>query len=226
MNTEQHMLYALRNAPLKKWPFPHFYAENVFPDDVYREILRNLHKKSDYEEREYKNRTFALDSTLPGLEFMLSPAFLQNMLAIFNEQAKPLAENEKLQVMRDVRLIRDRQQYKIGPHTDAKWKLVSLLFYLPADNWHQQYGTSIFIPKAPRFTCEGGPHYPFEDFHKVYTAPFAPNTCFGFWKTNRSFHGVEPIPVQFNRDILLFNIYKQQSPKPSQPSQPSQESTP
>jgi hypothetical protein len=92
--------------------------------------------------------------------------------------------------------------------------MVSLLFYMPSyeEDWreNEEYGTRLYLPKDPSFVCEGGPHYPFEGFDEVACMPFRPNSCFGFWKTNRSFHGVPPIPVQFQRDVLLFNIYAQQ----------------
>jgi hypothetical protein len=213
MNTEAHMLYSLRNAPVKPWPFPHFYAENVFPPDFYQDLLKFVRAKSDYSASEYGNRQFAVDSTIPGLEFLESPDFLKNILSIFAPQVQETFGTNAIKVSREVRLIRDCQNYKIGPHTDAAWKLVSLLFYLPDTFAYRDYGTSIFVPRDRTFVCEGGPHYRFDPFDKVYTAPYLPNTCFGFWKTNHSFHGVEPIPIQFDRDVLLFNIYKQKPHK-------------
>jgi hypothetical protein len=207
---EQHVAYALRNTRKLTWPFSHFYAENVFPSDFYAEIQRFLSETREYKGTDYANRAFATDSAIPGLEFMKSKEFLQNILSIFREEASETLGGQKTSFHIDIRLVRDQQEYKIGPHTDAKWKLISLLFYLPSNNDYLNYGTSLFIPKERDFTCEGGPHYPFEGFDKVYTAPFAPNSCLGFWKTSNSFHGVEPIPVQFDRNVLLYNVYKKE----------------
>ncbi len=208
---KEHMLYALRNAELKTWPFPHFYERNVFPHYFYEEIQQFLAKTREYKGTDYENRKFASDSMIPGLEFMKSREFLQNILSIFPKQASERLGNTKAQVYLDLRLVRDGINYAIGPHTDATWKLVSLLFYLPSEWEYAEYGTSLFVPKDPTFRCEGGPHYPFEPFEKVYTAPFYPNSCLGFWKTNNSFHGVEAIPVQFDRDVLLYNIYAKEA---------------
>lgn len=217
---EQHVKYALLNARKLNWPFPHFYAENIFPYEYYQEIqtfLRNMQAEDFMETTNagsgrYGNRVFAHDSVIPGCEFMQSKDFLKSVLSIFHEEAKEKFPDGKLALARDLRLIRDSKEYKIGPHTDAKWKLVSLLFYLPPDRANSAYGTSLFVPKDSSFVCEGGPHYPFEPFHKVFTAPFMPNTCLGFWKTNHSFHGVEPILIEIKRDVLLFNIYRAKLP--------------
>jgi hypothetical protein len=216
LDIEQHVKYSLLNAQRREWPFTHFYAENVFPPACYESIqayLRSL-TQDDFSETTnagtgaYRNRAFSRENMIPGCEFMESADFLRAVLKIFQKEVTEVFPDGKLAVSRDIRLIRDSKEYKIGPHTDAKWKLVSLLFYLPPDDRYRDYGTSLFVPKEPAFTCEGGPHYSFEPFHKVSTAPFLPNTCLGFWKTNRSFHGVEPIPVEIQRNILLYNVYR------------------
>jgi hypothetical protein len=216
LDIEQHVKYALLNTVRREWPFAHFYAENVFPRDYYDSIqtyLRGL-RQEDYEETtnagtgSYRNRAFSRENMIPGCEFMESTDFLRMVLSLFKKEVTEVFPDGKLAVNRDIRLIRDSKEYKIGPHTDARWKLVSLLFYLPPDDSYREYGTSLFVPKNHSFTCEGGPHYPFEPFNKVFSASFMPNTCLGFWKTNKSFHGVEPIPIDIQRDILLYNIYR------------------
>lgn len=217
---EQHVKYALLNTRKLNWPFPHFYVTNIFPPEYYAKIQAFLRERkaehfsnsTNAGSGRYGNRAFALDSVIPGCEFMQSRDFLQVVMSIFHNEAKDKFPEGKISLARDLRLIRDSKEYKIGPHTDAKWKLVSLLFYLPPDGANSAYGTSLFVPKDSTFVCEGGPHYPFEPFNKVFTAPFMPNTCLGFWKTNQSFHGVEPIPVEIKRDVLLFNVYRAKLP--------------
>lgn len=210
MHTESHVLYSLHNAPLKEWPFPHFFAENVFPPDFYDEIQNFLQSDQKYNSTDYRNRQFAENSEIPGLEFMKDKKFLQHVINLFKEQANEQLGHGKVELYRDIRLIRDSKEYKIGPHTDAKWKLISLLFYLPPDARYREYGTSFFLPKDPTFRCRGGPHYAFQPFDKCFTAPFIPNSCLGFWKTDHSFHGVEPIPIEIQRDVLLYNVYQKE----------------
>ena len=55
-------------------------------------------------------------------------------------------------------------------------------------------GTSIY--EHPHLRCEGFKHHSFEGFKKVFTAPFIPNSLFGFLKSDISFHGVDPIGQQ------------------------------
>ena len=108
----------------------------------------------------------------------------------------------------DARLVRDFTNYAISPHTDSPRKLVSLLFYLPQDDRKRHLGTSIYVPKQPDFQCPGTGHHPFEQFNKVATMEYRPNTLFAFVKTERAFHGVDPIAdADVVRDLLLYNIY-------------------
>lgn len=212
MNIEQHVTYALRNAPLRNWPFPHFYAENVFSLADYDKLTRILAEKQNFSGSEFGNRSFADKVDIPQLDFMLGNEFTLNIVKIFSEGYLKRFPSGAAKLSNDMRLVRDGQNYKIGPHTDAKWKMISLLFYMPSYQskfWeNEEYGTRLYIPQDRGMTCEGGPHYPFEPFDEVALIPYHPNTCFGFWKTNQSFHGVPPIPVQFQRDVLLFNVYE------------------
>jgi len=36
------------DAKVETWPFQHFYVENVFPDDIYQQIVTNLPAKPNY----------------------------------------------------------------------------------------------------------------------------------------------------------------------------------
>lgn len=214
LDIEGHVAYALRNAQVKNWPFPHFFAENVFPEDFYRGLVRELAQKDDFQalEGRYNGRTFGKTDEFAGLAFMHEKPFLKHVCHIFKEAMQQRFKGEKTAVYHDLRLVRDGKGYSIGPHTDASWKVVSLLFYLPEDSFYSQCGTSLYLPKIfPEFTCPGGPHHDFADFKRIYTAPYIPNSCFGFFKTDNSFHGVEPLEYDFRRDVLLYNVYEQQA---------------
>jgi hypothetical protein len=114
----------------------------------------------------------------------------------------------------DSRFVRDFTSYKILPHTDQPTKLVSLLFYLPPDESLRRHGTALYRPHEPGLRCEGKARYPFADFSKVATMPFLPNAMFGFFKSDRSFHGVEPIEDDgIERNALLYNIYVRKAVK-------------
>lgn len=210
MNVKEHVIYALRNARINTYPFPHFFAREVFPEEFYwREIIGNLKGSEEYKTMggNYSARFFGPTEIPKGLEFMAEDDFMHEVMMIFYPWYKKRYGEKSCKVSTDLRLIRDEKGYQIGPHTDAAWKLVSLLFYLPQTYSNRECGTSIYLPNAKGFRCAGGPHYDFEGFREAYRAPYEPNTCFGFWKTDNSFHGVEPITKDFNRDVLLFNLY-------------------
>lgn len=211
MNPINHIAYRLRNVEVRQYPFPHFLAPLPFPQPFYDKLRAEVAKMEftpDPKSR-YHGRTFA-KGDFPLVDFMLTKQFLQHVAAIFQPQMRQTFPNGRVEVFTDVRVVRDGKGYFIGPHTDARWKLISLLFYLPKEWDHCTHGTSIYVPNDPDFRCPGGPHHKFEGFERIYTAPFAPNHCFGFWKTDNSFHGVEPIldvPDDFQRDVLLYNVY-------------------
>jgi hypothetical protein len=119
-------------------------------------------------------------------------------------------------------VVQDRTNYVLGPHTDSPLKVVSFLFYLPADAALPHLGTSMYVPKDPSFTCPGGPHHAFENFDRLLTIPYVPNTLFGFMKTPNAFHGVEPITDEnVERALLLYDIKAQNIPAPTPaPSKP------
>jgi len=209
MNVKEHVIYALRNAVIRQYPFPHFFATNVFPQEFYYDLIKQIEKNTDYTAMggNYPDRSFGPKGAPDGLEFMIENDFMHEVMMIFYPWYKKRYGDKNCQVSTDMRLIRDKAGYQIGPHTDAAWKLVSLLFYLPGTWAYRECGTSIYLPSSKGFRCAGGPHYDFDGFNECYRAPFEPNTCFGFWKTYNSFHGVEPIKKNFNRDVLLYNVY-------------------
>lgn len=63
-------------------------------------------------------------------------------------------------------------------------------------------------PKVALKTADGGPHHVRENFTRVVTAPYLPNSLFGFIRTDNAFHGVEPVTdPDARRGLLLCNLY-------------------
>lgn len=195
----EYVLHALHGARKVSYPFPHIYVENVFPEDYYEELLASLPGEvpvSGYDHR----RIGRFD-----VPWMLTQDFTTGVLRLFDQEYRlRFAGGSPFNI--ETRLVRDECGYFIGPHTDHPSKVISMLFYLPVDNTRERFGTSIYVPKTDGFRCEGGEHYEFEAFKKVWTAPYRRNSAFIFWKTANSFHGVEPIQVAIRRDTMLFNV--------------------
>lgn len=203
-----HLAYKICNAPVHRFPFPHIYVENVFPDDFYARLIANLPPEGDYSEStaRYNGRQFADPASTDIFDRFNTQEWLSIACSPFKHDIQARFQTAP-QVHTDLRLIRDHENYAIGPHTDAPWKVLSYLFYLPSDDSLKQHGTSIYLPHDPTFRCIGGPHHKFDRFTRIFTAPFVPNSLLAFFKTDFSFHGVEPITIPCQRDLLLWNLY-------------------
>jgi hypothetical protein len=203
-----HLAYKIANAPVAPFPMPHIYVENVFPSKFYNELTASLPLADGYMgvEGKYKGRKFHETDDMSFMEPLRSQNWVEIATFPFRTHiGKKWGTSPKCSS--DLRLVLDGENYSIGPHTDAKYKILSFLFYLPNVTTTEDLGTSIYLPNDPTFRCEGGPHYPHADFTEIYRAPFRANSLFAFFKTNFSFHGVNPITIPCRRDVLLWNLY-------------------
>ena len=232
-----HILNSIKDAVLKKDPFPHFESCPVFPGAYYKELLANLPDDNAYTPTgetglvtsgAYKERGIIpleapnlanLPDAIRPFWIMLSRkllarAFMEQLVEPFVRDIKlRFAEESSLAIWPNAYLCRDWPDYSLGPHTDSFQKVVSLIFYLPENSKSPELGTSLYVPRNPNFKCEGGPHYNFADFTRVKTLQYMPNTVFGFVKSTQSFHGVEPLCAQhLSRDVLLYNVYQTMAP--------------
>lgn len=204
-----HLAYKIANATVHPFPFPHIFVEEVFPWAFYNELLANLPDEDDYSAHKtaYRSRKFANPTVIDAFSLLHSQQFGNIAVSPFRQHIQTRFGGSPAQTHSDLRLVRDSQNYSIGPHTDAPWKILSYLFYLTPDFNLVDHGTSIYLANDPTFRCPGGPHHPYKEFTRIYTAPFVPNSLFAFFKTDYSFHGVEPITIPCQRDVLLWNLY-------------------
>lgn len=231
LEDELFLAYKIGNGQVMNFPFPHMYLENIFPLKIYEAILNNLPESNKLEviskKRPVKgyNERFVFcfdDESLLNLdnekrifwkEFkngMLSKNLMNFFLSKFMPYISSRFQNQNIQQLKfnsELLLIQDTMNYKIGPHTDSPKKVISFLFYLPKDNSQKELGTSIYMPKDFNFKSNGGPHHPRENFEKITTMPFLPNSLFCFPKTDNCFHGVEKIATDEKRWLLLYDIY-------------------
>jgi len=231
-----HVLYRIMNEPIREYPYPHLLVRDVFPADFYRELRANLLGEGAFKTLGELGRTVGDDyaarlvmpltptnvAKLAGAQrafwdavggWMLSGKFGEAMIRKFAPYLQQrLGDLSKIDFRDEVLIVRDSSSYALGPHTDSPHKVLSFLFYLPADDSQAHLGTSMYAPNDPGFRCEGGPHYEFAKFRRVLTMPYVPNTLFAFMKTSNSFHGVEPIrEAGVRRDLMLYDIRKKAS---------------
>jgi hypothetical protein len=232
-----HAVGRLRDARVVPDPFPHYCLDDFFPEDFYRQLLAHL-PGSDAYQNLFEITTLKLDhfrhrdqrdladgwtKELPGAqrefwdrfnEWFLGAELARAVLASF---AGPLgarlgAEGSWPPVSAEAQLIRHRSGFFLGPHSDLHTKLVVLLIYLAPDASAAHLGTSLYRPKRPGFSCPDSAHYPFEDFVRVKTAPYTPNSMLAFVRSDISFHGVEPLSAEdassaCGRDLIQYVIY-------------------
>ncbi len=216
--------------------FPQAFYQEILghlpPLDVYQPIAeggRVIHPDTEaaspelYEERfVILMKAKALDRFDPSqrafwgdlLSWFKSERFLSTALGIFGPHLQRRFENmaEPPLLRADVQLVRDFTNYSLGPHTDDPKKVMVLLFYLAPSADYPHLGTSIYLPKDPEFRCQGGPHYPHDEFERVATMAYAPNSVLGFLKTSNSFHGVEPVEDEnVCRDLIQLSIVQRRA---------------
>ena len=224
------VLYKIANAPIREFPFAHIYVQDVFPPDFYRQIRANLPPKSAYSvlaesgrvSKEYPDTRYVLKlpENLAGVDvlqrqfwseignWLLGGSFGRTMLLKFAPYLEPrLGDLSRCGFYDEALLVQDYTTYFLGPHTDAPQKVLSFLFYLPADESLSHLGTSIYVPSDPGFQNDGTGHFTYENFLRAADMPFLPNSLFAFAKSSVSFHGVEPVKEEgVRRDLLLYDI--------------------
>ncbi|HLB06431.1 MAG TPA: hypothetical protein VJN41_01935 [Alphaproteobacteria bacterium] len=143
----------------------------------------------------------------PALLLALIRKFRPYITARFEMEAQFEGKVSGIEVATDAMLVRDTVNYALGPHTDARHRLLSVLVYLPDDDRHPELGTAFYTPNDPAFRCPGGPHHPFASFQRVGLAPYRANSALAFLKTDNSFHGVEPVPDRsLERRLLMIEV--------------------
>jgi hypothetical protein len=230
----------LRAAEVIEEPFPHYYLEQVFPTDYYRALLehlpgsgvyQNLYEVTDLKLEHFRHRdqrdfdegwTEKLPEELKSFwdnfhEWFLGPELARAVLCSFGGPLRARFGEEQSwpEVSVESQLIRHRAGYFLGPHSDLHTKLAVLLVYLAPDESGAHLGTSLYRPREPGFGCPNSTHYPFEDFDRVKTAPYKPNSLLAFLRSDISFHGVEPLSEQDvavgGRDLIQYVLHDRQA---------------
>jgi hypothetical protein len=231
-----HFVTRLRSAEVVYDPYPHYYLEDVFPTEYYQSLLRHLPAGAVYENwlpfttlkldhfrhRDQRDLNEGWTKNLPAElrefwdsfdEWFLGPELAQAALESF---AEPLSARfgegaPWPAVSVESQLIRHRAGYFLQPHSDARHKIVVLLIYLAPDERAVHLGTSLYRPKDRGFSCPDSKHYRFEDFVRVETAPYKPNSLLAFLRSDVSFHGVEPLLEQDvtagGRELIQYSIF-------------------
>jgi hypothetical protein len=152
---------SVENAHAHEKPFYHLQFTKVFPDDIYSEMIREMPVAADYRALPGRDNVNILDDgTATRVKIDLFPEYIRRLpkqkRELWDLVGRALCSNEVRDAFvrrlapalerrfgpdyREVGmfpipiLTRDVPKYKITPHTDTKWKGVTVQFYLPPDD--------------------------------------------------------------------------------------------
>lgn len=201
-------------------PFFHLEFDRVFPDDIYAQILRLMPEPTDYRPMHGRSKGHDLDDgTHTRVKIDLFPEYIRNLppekRALWDVVGRALcSEKVKQSFIRGLApglakrfgqdfskvgmypipvLTRDIPGYLITPHTDTRWKGITVQLYLPKDDANMDIGT-IFHEKL------GDGSLP-----KRAQMRFAPNTGYAFAVGDDTWHSADLVHnrVKSRNSILL-----------------------
>jgi len=223
MSIKEQLVAAVKNCPLDKKPYDHFYMPSVFSQENYSRLIFSLPERSSYEQflhpdakvSEYESTRLRFPLVSENLakvpegsrdfwqEVIKAATSPDLQLAIFTKLKDDLEERFKMPIMKipaspSAFLFKDVTGYKISPHSDSPKKAVTFQLYLPEDESNVDVGTVVYThDKKDK-----------KKFNKFKQFRFAPNTGYGFAVTKKSWHGVEPIGTPgLERNTLMIIYY-------------------
>lgn len=215
------------DSPVVSEPTPHVAQDEIFEPSFYQRMLEHFPMPSQMRPLEetgrvkgYKER-FVVLLTDADMNAYLDPERAKFWRAfrdrLFSKRVArqlmdlfPILDGFEGEVEPDGLLVDDRCWYNITPHTDVPRRILSVLFYLADDDVNESsLGTTLYVPKDPKFTDPAGAHQPREYFEPHTTVAYYPNRALIFPRTDTSFHGVERIKnPDPNRKLVIFNLRK------------------
>lgn len=219
---------AVEAAPASDAPFYHLVLERVFPEDVYAAMLANMPASSDYRPMHGRSKGHDLaDGTHTRVKIDLFPEYIRHFPAekhavwdivgralcsaevreAFKRKLKPALERRFGPKYASVGmfpipvLTRDIPGYLITPHTDTRWKGITVQLYLPRDRSTTHIGT-IFHKVGADGTLS-----------KDKQMTFAPNTGYAFAVGTDTWHSADRIgPEVKSRDSILLTYFVDAGP--------------
>jgi hypothetical protein len=204
-------------------PFFHLQFDRVFPDDIYARMIAAMPAAADYRALPGRNNgNIRPDGTSTRVKIDLFPEYIRHLtpdkLRIWDVVGRALC-SQKLQAAFVQRLApgleqrfgkdyaavgmypipvltRDVPGYRITPHTDTRWKGITVQFYLPRDASATHIGT-IFHERLPDGSLP-----------KTAQMKFAPNTGYAFAVGDSTWHSADPVgPEVETRDSILHTYF-------------------
>jgi len=197
------VLGKIYDAEITTVPWPHLIVNDIFPRKVYNNILENLPNRESMDLFSAHRYLYWINK---GKVQMEVPSFWKELREeLFNSLWVSLEEKFGVKGYSiGAELLYDLPGYNIGPHTDTPDKLITGLFYLPKTDANFEHGTILYHCDTPDPRGKG--HKLTSEYKQITVVPYIPNTALFFLRSDVSFHGVKPTPVE--RRILAFDVFK------------------
>jgi len=204
-------------------PFFHLQFDRVFPDDVYARMIAAMPAAADYRALPGRdNGNIRPDGTSTRVKIDLFPEYIRHLapdkLHIWDVVGRALCSQEvqaafvqrlapglERRFGKDYAavgmypipvLTRDVPGYRIAPHTDTRWKGITVQLYLPRDASVTHIGT-IFHERRPDGSLP-----------KTVQMKFAPNTGYAFAVGDNTWHSADPVGAEVDsRDSILHTYF-------------------
>ena len=214
---------AIVNARSGDTPFHHLTFDHVFPDDCYAAMLAAMPGAADYRPMHGRAKGNDLaDGTHTRVKLDLFPEYIRHLPAekrsLWNAVGAALCSGKvtaalvqrlapglarrfgpdfaQIGMYPVPVLTRDIPGYRIFPHTDTRWKGITVQLYLPRDDTTPHVGT-IFHERL----ADGS-------FAKGRQMRFAPNSGYAFAVGSDTWHSADPVGSEVTtRDSILLTYF-------------------
>jgi len=214
---------AVLSAPSVGEPFFHLLLDRIFPQAVYDKMLALMPVADDYRPMHGRSRSAVReDGTPTRVKIDLFPEYIRSLpqekralwdivgQALCSEEVKQAfmtklapglqrrfgADFAKVRMYPLPVLTRDTVGYLLPPHTDTRWKGITVQLYLPPDDTIAHVGT-IFNTRQP----DGG-------FTVTSRMQFMPNTGYAFAVGDNTWHSAEAADIGGkSRDSILLTYF-------------------
>ncbi len=225
-----HLVRRVADAEVVDAPFQHMYLTEVFPADVYAQVMANLPERSAYRPLNIKrwhnargestrDQLFLSEGEVDRIDAAKREVWADMTSAMESEDVQRAvfdrlrhdvairlgcAQADVLSrpMYPSVSLVRDFEDYKIKPHPDGHPRTITMQFYFPHDESQVDLGTSLYKKRPLPYRLIGRP------FEEVKRFPFLPNSAYAFAVNDcderQSYHGRETIGASSGvRDSML-----------------------
>lgn len=229
------MVAATENAEVSEDPFPHFTIGQLFPRDVYEEMITRRPPEDRYQGSMY-DRHHVVGGEITRKSFGLTDSMLSSLdedtqafwrtirsalgsrgfkHAVFRKLAAGLArrlncgENEAIRTPAYPlpESLRETARYHIKPHPDTRRKIVTMQICVAPDDTTHDLGTEFYRLSINPLKWSPG----LRGFVIAKRMPFTPNSAYAFVVLNsltlRSWHGRTTLPDGCGVRHSLLNIW-------------------